>query len=236
MRKSARAKRITVQICPAEGLQVIVPLRHQPDAIDSILQEKRQWIEKNLNQMSAIILRRASEPKIPASLDLPAIQKHYRIEYIKNSSKILKLKESKIFAVDGIKRILTLIGPVDDHAYVIRVIFRFLKQVAIQHLIPQIQALSIECALPYQAIGIRRQTTLWGSCNSKHKIHLNTKLLFLPEELVRYVMIHELCHTKHLNHSMRFWHLLSKFDPFYANHKRALAKAQHTLPAWLEHH
>jgi predicted metal-dependent hydrolase len=68
--------------------------------------------------------------------------------------------------------------------------------------------------------------------NSKN-ISLNYKLLFLPQPLMRYVLIHELCHTIHMNHSSKFWQLVNKFEPNYKNLDPQLREAWKITPSWL---
>ena len=77
----------------------------------------------------------------------------------------------------------------------------------------RLQELSRLTGLDYNRVFIKNQKTLWGSCSSKKNINLNIKLLSLPQHLQDYVIIHELVHTKELNHSPRFWNLLQCFLP-----------------------
>jgi predicted metal-dependent hydrolase len=93
---------------------------------------------------------------------------------------------------------------------------------------------SQEIALPFEQVTVRGQKTLWASCSAKTNISLNYKLLFLPPELVRYVFIHELCHTIHLNHSRRFWALVAEKEPRYKQLDAELNKGWIYIPAWLE--
>ena len=60
----------------------------------------------------------------------------------------------------------------------------------------------------YGKLSIRDQQTRWGSCSAKDNISLNQKLIFLPEILMDYVLLHELAHTREKNHSLRFWNIL----------------------------
>jgi predicted metal-dependent hydrolase len=81
------------------------------------------------------------------------------------------------------------------------------------HLIPWLDNLSTKTALLYNKVSIRGQRTRWGSCSEHKNINLNYQLLFLESELVDYIITHELCHTKYLNHSKEFWQLVAKYHP-----------------------
>lgn len=65
----------------------------------------------------------------------------------------------------------------------------------------------------YNRVSIRNQQTRWGSCSSKDNISLNMKLLHLPEELIDYILLHELVHTRVKNHSKDFWNELETIVP-----------------------
>lgn len=74
----------------------------------------------------------------------------------------------------------------------------------------------IEEDIPYPALKIRNMKTRWGVCNVKTKtITLNLELIKMPEKYLDNVIIHELCHLKHPNHSKDFWNMVSKYEPLY---------------------
>jgi predicted metal-dependent hydrolase len=78
--------------------------------------------------------------------------------------------------------------------------------------------------LPYTKVTVRRMKTRWGSCSSKNNISLNSSLIFIPEELVRYVCLHELVHTIHKNHGRVFWDALTGILPEALMFRKELRK------------
>jgi len=74
------------------------------------------------------------------------------------------------------------------------------------------------------SISIRNQKSRWGSCSKKRNINFNYKLIFLPENMSDYVVVHELCHLKELNHSQKFWNLVRETVPDYESIRKELKK------------
>jgi len=74
----------------------------------------------------------------------------------------------------------------------------------------------------YSRVTIRRQKTRWGSCSEHGNLSFNFKLYFLPEALADYIIVHELCHLRELNHSRGFWILVGQTIPDYKQRKKAL--------------
>lgn len=73
-------------------------------------------------------------------------------------------------------------------------------------------------------ISVRDQRTRWGSCSAKGNVNFNYRLYYMPEELLDYVVVHELAHRRHMNHSSRFWEEVFRYDPDYRSHRRALRR------------
>jgi predicted metal-dependent hydrolase len=76
----------------------------------------------------------------------------------------------------------------------------------------------------YNRVCIKNMKTQWGSCSCKRNLNFNYKMIFLPEEVVDYLVVHELAHLKEMNHSKRFWNLVSEAFPEYKKANRALRK------------
>ena len=94
-------------------------------------------------------------------------------------------------------------------------------------------ALAPSVGVDYGHITIRCQKTRWGSCSSKGNLNFNCLLMLCPEEVRDYVVIHELCHRKEMNHSPRFWALVAQACPDYARHRSWLKEHGRSLMARL---
>lgn len=74
----------------------------------------------------------------------------------------------------------------------------------------------------YGRITIRNQKTRWGSCSSKGNLNFNCLLMLMPDKVLDYVVVHELCHLKQMNHSKKFWKEVERYRPDYKNYKKWL--------------
>lgn len=100
-------------------------------------------------------------------------------------------------------------------------------------LAPLLAQIARELNFSYEKLTIRRQRTRWGSCSARGTISLNCCLLFQRPEVVRYLMIHELAHTRHMNHSKRFWQCVARHCPEYKSLDRQLREGWKHVPAWV---
>ncbi|KPQ33912.1 MAG: putative metal-dependent hydrolase [Phormidesmis priestleyi Ana] len=114
------------------------------------------------------------------------------------------------------------------------VLKKWLAHRAHKDLTPWLRQLGFELDLPCRRISIRGQKTRWASCSSQKDISLNYKLLFLPRPLVHYVLVHELCHTVHMNHSHQFWALVAEKLPDYKRWDSILKTGWRYVPRWVE--
>lgn len=83
--------------------------------------------------------------------------------------------------------------------------------------------------LEWKRVAIRNQRRCWGSCSSLKNLNFNYKILFLPEHLRDYIIVHELCHLVHLNHGQQFWDLVAERIPDYQTHVAELRIIDKTI-------
>jgi predicted metal-dependent hydrolase len=126
-------------------------------------------------------------------------------------------------------------GDLEDPTACRDAIFRWLCRRARRELVPRLEDVAREHRLDYGRVSVRLQRTRWGSCSRSKNISLNARLLFLMPVLVDYVLLHELCHTREMSHSPRFWTLLGYHDPECRSHRKHLRLAGESMPTWLDH-
>ena len=90
--------------------------------------------------------------------------------------------------------------------------YRPVAQKIISH---KVQCWANHIGVTYNRVTIRNQRSRWGSCSSQKNLNFNYRLIFLPEYLLDYVVVHELCHLYELNHSAEFWSLVEHIYPQY---------------------
>ncbi|PKI12922.1 M48 family metallopeptidase [Colwellia sp. 12G3] len=108
---------------------------------------------------------------------------------------------------------IRLIEPLDKAARVKKLLETYFKQQAEQLIIERLEFLSTQTSLSPTKVNIRQYRARWGSCNNRGELSFNYLLVMAPIFVIDYVIIHELCHLVHLNHSKDFWQLVEKFCP-----------------------
>ncbi|MGB7249007.1 MAG: M48 family metallopeptidase [Phormidesmis sp.] len=141
---------------------------------------------------------------------------------------------NKTLCVPSLGNRLTLQGNTEHLPSCQAVLKKWLAHRAHRELAPWLRQLGFELDLPCRRISVRGQKTRWASCSSQKDISLNYKLLFLPRPLVHYVLVHELCHTEHMNHSRQFWALVEEKQPNYQQWRDQIKTGWRYVPRWVE--
>jgi hypothetical protein len=227
--RSARAKHVGLRLSRQAGLLVTVPRGVTLARVDAVVLAKSAWIIKHLTRFAAmppaLPVSFVSAPP-PLAIELPALGEIWAVAY---EHRTISGVSVRVFAPGQ----LQLRGAVADDELCRRALRLWLAQRAQVTLLPQLRELAIAAGFHFVRGQIRGQRTRWGSCSGRGTISLNWHLLFLTPEQVRYVLLHELCHTVELNHSPRFWRLLQQHQPDSESLRQTMRCAWQELPAWL---
>lgn len=117
---------------------------------------------------------------------------------------------------------------VNNEKNILRCYDDFYKQFAQNHIVPRVEYFAKCMNLAYQEIKFRKMKSRWGSCSSTKILTFNTELIKIEEELIDYVVVHELAHLVHMNHSANFHSLVEEYIP-HAKHLRKNLKKIHIL-------
>jgi len=229
VRESQRARYVRLNMSIRDGLVVVVPRRFDRRRIPELLSRKQRWIEKAFGRISEQRQFLQSEPctKVPERISLRAIGEDWSVEYRPSEVSSVTLWERP-----GNRLLVT--GNVADVQACKECFKRWLSRKARAHLVPWLARLAREKGFRVGRTLVKFQKTRWASCSRRGTISLNAHKLFLTEDLVQYVLLHELCHTVHLNHSEEFWTLVHQHVPDYREKRRQLRQAWQLVPAWTD--
>lgn len=230
IRESARARNVRFRFSLEEGLVLIIPRGFDVRRIPELLDEKRTWIERVARRIEQ--QRRALEAdppsRLPEQVAMQAIDRSFKVQYMPASLLAARVEERP-------HGDLVVFGDVDNTDACRIALRQWTLGKARQHLVPWLKAEADLRDFRIEKTAVRCQKSRWGSCSTRGTISLNAKLLFLPRELAGYVLLHELCHTIHPNHSVGFWDLLRRHEPRADELRRGLRTAGQCVPNWLEY-
>lgn len=224
VRESGRARRLSIKVYPRGRVEVVVPKRTRANDVREFVEAHRDWIENARAQFAA-----DHEPEpfaLPDIIRLDGIEQIFGVRYVAEPA-----VSSVGYRTRGSAVVLT--GAVDNESKCVAALKRWLTSVAKKEYGPRMRALSLETGNPYKKLSVRGQRTCWGSHSSTGTISLNYCLMFLEPALLRYVMIHELCHARHMNHSRSFWRHVGEFEKDYRRLDKSLNDCWKKIPTWV---
>ncbi len=209
----SRRKTLCLQIKSSE-VRVLAPNRLAKVEIIAFIQQKQAWIETKLREQA---------------------HRTEQLEGAKQDQKILcngilkqlNVIESARLFISESDRELTLQLPTRVNSdqrerYINKQLQGWFEQQAKVYMPTRVSTLSQQLKLVPVDLKIKKYKARWGSCSSTGVISLNYLLMMTPDFVIDYVIVHELCHLKHMNHSRNFWDLVASFYPEYAQAKHWL--------------
>jgi predicted metal-dependent hydrolase len=234
VRESRRTKHVHLRFSIRGGLEVVVPVGFDRDAIPHLLAGKARWIERAGREIEAqrALLDSWPHDRLPEKIELLAVGETWGIDAMSTDARRMSLREHA-----GHR--LAVSGPLAEAARWRSLLKRWLADRARAEFEPWVDREASMHRLRHGPVTIRWQKTRWGSCSRRAglavpALSLNAGLLFLPPHLVRYVLLHELCHTTRMDHSPAFWKRLERIEPAAEALRSELRAACRFVPSWLE--
>jgi Predicted metal-dependent hydrolase len=216
-RTSRRARHLRIEVRADGRVILVIPARISRRAAHAFLAERREWVEAQL--------RRVRDRRPVAT---PALRwdggDHLPL---RGRSLPLQILPARVRGIvvrcdDDAIRVFRPRARADDHAALREALERELRRLARSEALGLLREESQRLEVDFRGPRIADQRTLWGSCAANGTISLNWRLLLAPPEVFRYVVVHELCHRRHLDHSARFWTLVRRQMPEFEPARRWL--------------
>lgn len=224
--RSARRKRtIALRIEPPSRLRISAPLRTSQRVIEAMLRHRTGWILRQINLL-------AQHPPRPA-----AYQEGGTIPFL-GQPRVVRILQDTTQPMGchlHLDDLIINLNPADYSTQDLREEIRlevglWLKKQARQILTERLRQWAEQTGLRPRRFILSTAESRWGSCDSKNVIRLSWRLVMLDTDLIDYVVVHELCHIMHKNHSAAFWNLVATFMPDHKQRRLRLKREGLMLP------
>lgn len=217
IRRSARASQVRLRVAPDGTLRASLPLYAPTFLVKKLIKNSRTELRALLSE---------SSPKTIYKNGMQIGKSHSLL--VRETTGQLKITRSGQHITVWLPSHKTL-----DDTDVVRelrdMVITALRTEAKSYLPKRLAFLAEKLGLSYEKVRFSHASGRWGSCSSNGTISLNIALMKLPFELIDYVLVHELAHTKQMNHSESFWQVVAIGDPDYRTHRRALKHETPTI-------
>lgn len=220
VRHSQRARRIAVRIAAGGRVELVVPRGVSERRAWAFYESRAEWVREHLAR------RRTAAPLQefpPRHLHLPLLAETWRLFRAGGTGRPRIVAAGRVLKLRGM-------GAPEEFR---RCLLRWLKHRALAALAPRLAEQAALHGLHYSRLRVANQKSRWGSCSTRGLISLNLALLFQPERVVRYLLCHELAHTRHMDHSARFWACVAECEPRWRELDRQLSNGWRNVPAWI---
>jgi predicted metal-dependent hydrolase len=208
LKKSLRARHMRLEIRLESGLSVIVPRRYDLLSVKRFLQLKSRWILNKLAECQLLQQRLAT----------PVFN---NVTYLGKNLKLIEIQSRQEYAQVSLNPDKIIISA-ETAERTGQVLKEWYLQEAKDLITQKAVAFSKKMGIKYNKLAIKSARTRWGSCSRLGNLSFNWKLIMVPEIVIDYVIIHELCHLKRMDHSHKFWELVKEYSPECYTHRKWL--------------
>lgn len=196
-------------------LQVRVPEQLDDERVTAILRQKRAWIRTKVAELKRVPPHRSKE--LVSGESFPYLGRHYRL-------KIQEGHQAGMCLIGGYLRATVRPDEQGDQreARIQQYLQTWYRSRALERLQDKVKRYAMQIGVSPAGVSVRHFRSRWGSCDKRGQVVFNWHIIKAPHRIVDYVVIHELCHLIHPNHSKAFWQLVARFDAAYAEHRQWL--------------
>jgi predicted metal-dependent hydrolase len=216
---SSKTKYIKL-IMDIKGLRVVKPIRTKMEEVEKVLTTKINWIYKHYSDFQTMKVDEYKREWQSGELVLYR-GKSYNI-------RVLKHMEYSVYVKFSGKRFEVYVSDklnAEDLKVLIEASFKkWYKKTALESIRERLDYFCKIIGLSYNDLKVKEQKTRWGSCSKKGNLNFNWKLVMAPTWVLDYVVVHEICHLRYLNHSKDYWAMVERYMPNYKKAEEWLKK------------
>lgn len=226
-----RRRHVHVMVNDEGYLEVRAPWRFSEEEARVAIHEHGQWV---LNALETCRTQVRMRPPLVTGTQLPLLDERLRLHVDMMAQLSLFGKPPQVVESSGSvqrdgKQVQVRVLSLERSA--VRGLLQSWYQAQAAALLPErLARRAAELGVDFTRVTIRAQRSRWGSCSSSGAISLNWRLVLLPSMLCDYVLVHELCHLREMNHSPAFWRYVEQLIPDYRQRRAALGTAARALP------
>jgi hypothetical protein len=210
LKRNARSRHLRLRVEPDGVVVVTAPKRTPKRLVDEFVNRQSRWVKRQQNK---IALLQSAYPTLDWREQI--VSYLGTLYYIRFDPDV----EEKVHLKNGAARVHPVTGLERDMQ---KTLLQWLKQQAKLHIPERVRFWAASMATPYTKVALRQQKSRWGSCSTQGNLNFNWRLIHFELDVIDYVVIHELAHVRHHNHSRQFWQLVAEHDPAYKEHVRFL--------------
>ena len=223
-----RRRHVHILVDDEGTIEVRAPCRFSVRKAREMLRENADWV---LSAVDTVRARLAQRPRLVTGTHLPLLDGWVRLE-VRQRAQIDLFECARPWRGRAERRGTVLrvgtasLGEVELRA----LIERWYRREAATHLAERVEHYAPRLGVRPSGVTIRGQRSRWGSCSARGTLSLNWRLMMVPSALADYVVVHELCHLRHMDHSPRFWAMVGGVVPDHRERRRSLNALQGRLP------
>jgi predicted metal-dependent hydrolase len=195
-------------------ISVRPPLEMTPEQVDETVLSKRMWIYRNLADWQDLNATRVVREWVNGESFL-YLGSSYRLQLVQEQDEPLKLKDGRFLLL---RSVIESGGKLAAH----QAFKAFYKEKGQARLTKQVQQFASKVGVPPGRVVIKELGYRWASCLKSGDMHFHWKCLMAPPTIIDYIVVHELCHQHHRDHSAAFWNEVDKVLPDYRERKEWL--------------
>lgn len=215
LKRSTRRRTIGIKV-QRGAVQINAPAQAPLEEIQAFVQQKSLWIQRHL--------RRQIDEK--ANRDPIRYQEGDTLFYMGES---LRVRLIPAGYTEQIGEELRIVDRQNAHALRAMEVATWLTERAREYLPKRVEYWSRLMGLTPSSIKIRHYKSRWGSCDRRGGLQFNWLVMMAPQAIIDYIVVHELAHLVHFNHSNRFWNLVAEFIPDYLQRRHWLRRQTHMV-------